>query len=102
MPVTHLPAKERKAQIIDHALREAARVGYLNVTREGIAKSAEISPALVTNYLGTMTKLRRSIMRHAVALEHLPVIAQGLASRDAQALKASAELRARAAASIAG
>lgn len=91
-----LQARERIAQILAAALTCAIEKGYSRVTREDIAKRANIAPTLIPYHMGTMPSLRRDIMREAVRVECLPVIAQGLALRDSHALKAPEELRRRA------
>lgn len=83
-----LEPKVRKDQIMAAALSVAKAAGYQNVTRERIADSAACSPASVSNYFGTMTQMKRAIMRAAVNQKVLPIIAQGLAAKDPQALKA--------------
>lgn len=88
-----LEARERIAQILRAALEIAPRVGYNRMTRDEIARRAKVPPALVTYHLGTMPDLRRQVMREAIRVECLPVIAQGLAVRDRHALKAPDELR---------
>lgn len=93
---TKMQARERIAQILRAALDVAPRVGYSKLTREDIARKANIPASLVSYHLGTMTELRRQIMREAVRTECLPVIAQGLAVGDRQARKAPAELKHRA------
>lgn len=95
-----LPPKERTEQLLDAALRVAARHGLAQTTRAQIAEAAGVSPALVSHHLGTMEAMRRSVMRRAIATETLPVIAEGLLARDKFAMKASPELRQRAIASI--
>jgi AcrR family transcriptional regulator len=93
--------KDRKASILDSALRVAEKIGYQQMTREQIAKQADVSPALVSHYLGTMAEMRRTVMRHACTVKNLPVIAQGLASRDKHALRVPADVREAAGASLA-
>jgi AcrR family transcriptional regulator len=95
-----LEARERLAQILAAALRMASRDGYARITREGIAKAAGVSEALVTYHLGTMPELRRAVMREAIRVECLAVIAQGVASRDRHALKAPRELQQKALAAL--
>jgi len=75
------------------ALNASKRIGYQKVTRHDIALEAGVSDNLVSNYWGTMTQLRRDIMRHAVRTEVLEVIAQGLVAGDSQAGKASLQLK---------
>lgn len=97
---TRLKPSLRKSQILDHALACARKHGYSNVTRKMIADEADISEALVSVYWGTMTQIRRSIMRQAVAVGDAAIVAQGLALRDSYALKAPDTLKAKAAASL--
>lgn len=89
---------DRTRELLAVALRLAAADGWRSLTRESIALAAGVSPGLVSARLGTMEQLRRSVMRAAVTQRCVAVVAQGLAMRDKQALKADAELRALAAA----
>ena len=95
-PQIKLEARERKAQILSAALDLCKTASYARVTREQIAEKAGCPPTLITYHFGTMPSLRRDIMREAVRVGCLPVIAQGLALRDSHALKAPEELRRRA------
>ena len=97
---TKMHPADRIAQILQAALVVASKVGYARLTREDIAKRADVPASLISYHLGTMPALRRKIMREAIRTECLPVVAQGLAIRDRFALKAPAELRARAVASL--
>lgn len=99
-PQTKLDARARKAQILSEALKLAATRGYACLTRDEVAAAAGIASSLVAHHMGTMQAFKRDLMREAVRVECLPVVAQGLACRDPHALKASDELRARAAASL--
>lgn len=96
-----LPPEARGLILLDVALREAKKHGWANLTREQIATAASVSPALVSARLGTMVNLRRDVMRQAVKLGELRVLAEGLAARDPIAMKAPAEMRQRAAAAMA-
>lgn len=89
----HLEKRERIAQILDAALKLAPRVGYNRLTREQIAEEAKVPPTLITYHFGTMVALRRDIMREAVRVKCLPVIAQGIALRDKHAQKVPDEIR---------
>jgi len=97
-----LEARARIAQILAAALELAPSRGYASLTREDIAARAQVPPSLITYHFGTMPDLRRQIMREALRVECLPVIAQGLACRDRRALKAPEELRHRALESLKG
>ena len=98
---TKLDARTRVAQILAAALELAPKVGYQKLTREAVALHLGIPSSLVPYHMGTMAEFRRQIMREALRVECLPVIAQGLAARDRHALKAEPELRARALQSLA-
>jgi AcrR family transcriptional regulator len=90
----------RKSDILEAALVEASESGFNNITRKGIAERAGVSDSLVNKYMGTLSQLRRTVMRQAVKHEHLTIIAQGIVTRNPYALKASDELQARALASF--
>lgn len=100
-PQVKLEARQRVAQILAAALELAPRVGYAKLTRDDVAKRIGVPASLIPYHMGTMSEFRRAVMREAVRVECLPVIAQGLAARDRHALKAAPELRARALQSLA-
>jgi AcrR family transcriptional regulator len=102
-PQIKLEARERVAQILKAALELCSQEAttYNRITRDEIAKKAGIPSSLVAYHCGTMADLRRDIMREAVRVENLAVIAQGLAARDRHALKAPEEVRRRALESLA-
>jgi hypothetical protein len=85
--------RARHDDILDAALRVAEHVGYNRMTRDDIALAAHCSPALVSEVLGTMPALRRSIQRAAIARGIVSIVAQGLALRDPHAMRASQELK---------
>lgn len=95
-----LDPKVREEKILNAALNVAKVLGYANVTREEVAHEAMVSPALISVRLGTMANFRRKLMRYAVRVECLAVIAQGLAARDPHAQKASPELKQKALATL--
>lgn len=97
MKTKRLPPEAREALLIDTALKLAAKHGLSTLTRDQIAEAADVSPGLVSARLGTMVAMRRTVMRQAVARGDVKVVAQGIAMRDPHALKAPAELRAKAA-----
>lgn len=86
----------RRETILDAALVLARRHGYKGLTRDAIAKQAGVAGSTVQYHFGTVAKLQRDIMRHAIKTQDLAVVAQGLVLRDAHALKAPEELRVRA------
>ncbi len=88
--------KARKNEILVHAMHVARKHGYENVRRDHIALRAGVANGLVSKYWGTMTQLKKAIMREAVRTDDVKIIGQGLARRDKQAMKAPEELRQRA------
>ena len=72
---------DRKSEILDAALSLAASRGLAAVTGPKVAEAAGVSRPLVANYWGTMTQLRRAVMRAAVKRECLPVLAEMIATR---------------------
>ncbi len=95
--MSKLEARARAAQILAAAVEAARDHGYTRLTREQVAARIGISASLVPHYIGSAADLRRKVMREAVRVECLAVIAQGLAVRDPHALRAPEELRQRAA-----
>jgi len=93
---------DRRQSILAAALTVAVRDGYLRTTRDAVAIVAGCSPALVSNYFGTMAQMQRAIMGEALRTRNLRVIAQGLAHGDRRASNAPEELREAAAASLTG
>jgi hypothetical protein len=83
-----LPA-DRKIEILKAAVIVAARKnGWSSLTREAVAAEANCVPSLLSSYFGTMPAFRRTLMREAVRVGNLSIIAQGLAAGDPHAIKA--------------
>lgn len=90
----------RREEILKAAIEEAKDSHYLQVTREKIAKRVGVTDSVVNAYFGTMSKLRRDLMRYAVANSCVEIVAQGLANKDPHAQKANDAVRAMAAAML--
>lgn len=97
---TRLDAASRRELILQVAVRLSVRRGYTSITREMIADAADISPASVSHYFGTMDELRAEIMGQAIRAEVLEVVAQGLTAHDERAQAAPEALRRRALAAL--
>lgn len=82
-----LQKRERIASILAASLELAKQYGYQNITRDAIASKARMSTGLVSAHMGTMPALRRAIVREAIRVEYLPVIAQAVAMRDSHVKK---------------
>lgn len=86
--------QERKDQILQAALRVAERPGGWNtLTRLAVAQEAGVSEALPSVYFGTMKNFRRAIMREAIRAGNYKVLAQGVVNHDPVAMKAPADAR---------
>ena len=84
---------DRKAELLQAALRLSVKKGWQNVTHRDVAEAANCSTGLVMYYFRTMPKLHRAVMSEALRAGNVPVLAQGLAAKDPKARKASGELR---------
>lgn len=103
----HQPAAVRREQILQAAVTLAAKDGYPYVKRDDIAEHAGVAAGSVNLHFGTMTQLRRALVRYAVdeankvyadkptrtassvKVSLLRVVAQALAMKDKHAAKAS-------------
>jgi AcrR family transcriptional regulator len=75
----------RRQQILSVAIKMALRDGFNKLTRDGVANEAAVATGTINHSFGTMEKLSRAVMRAAINLEHLPIVAQGLAQGDKDA-----------------
>jgi len=87
----------RKDHILNSAIVIAMEKGYNKITRDDVAETAGVSMGLITYYFETMNQLKRDIMRTAVKRGIVEIVAQGLTNKDRHALKASKELKTKAA-----
>ncbi len=83
----------RSEGIIEAGLRLAKAHGWKSLTRDGVATEAGVSFAMVNVRFGTMTQLKRAVMREAIRRRELKVVAQGYVSDDPTALKIDDELK---------
>jgi AcrR family transcriptional regulator len=88
-----LEADDRRDQILTAALREAEQCGYMRITRQQVAEAAGCANGLVSVYFGTMTQLRRAVIRAAINRRNLKVVLQGIVADDPHAIKAPQELK---------
>lgn len=90
---TRMKPAARKEDILKAALSLAEGYGYTQLTRKQVGAAAGVSGTAVQYHFSTMPKFRRELMRYAVKQRNAVVVAQGLAVRDPQALKADEDLR---------
>lgn len=88
--------KIESSRILDAAVFVAKRDGFNKINRDQIALKAGVSTGVVSQAFGTMIKLKRTVMRHAIHSEIIEIIAVGLGVRDKTAMKAPDELKRRA------
>lgn len=93
-------AKIRRHDLILVAVELAKMYGYSRITRDEIAKKAGVAMGTVTNKLGTMTQVRRAIVRYAIRTEVLSIIAQAVVAADPLVLKIKPGLKKQALASL--
>ena len=86
-----------KERILSAALYLATKHNYQQITRTQIAERVGCAESLVSFHFGTMVALRAVIMRKAIEVGNLIVIAQGLAAGNSVARGCNAALRRRAA-----
>jgi DNA-binding transcriptional regulator YbjK len=84
---------DQYARVFDAAARVAKDKGLHHMTRELIAKEAEVPESLVSYYLGTMKDTRFKLMTAAIDLPDLDLLREGLKQNHPVARSASAELR---------
>lgn len=87
------PSDARREQILTAAVTVAKSVGYNHIQRADIAAQANCATGTVNHYFGTMTQLKRAVMRHAIVERIDEIIMQGIACNDAQVNKLSAEVK---------
>lgn len=91
--MTYKKSAVRVEELLAAGLLLAVSKGYQQVSRADLAQAVGVAEGTVSVHFGTMKQFRRSLMRAAVHQRHLGVVAQGLAMRDHEALKAPADLR---------
>ena len=85
--------KIENAIILKAAIEVAKEDGFDKLSRNAIVEKAGVSAGRVSQAYGTMNKLKRAVMRHAVQHKILEVIAVGLGIQDKTAMKAPAEVK---------
>lgn len=93
---------QNKTVMIEAALARAEKIGFGKLTRNEVADACKCSPALVSLRFGTLDSMKRDIMRAAIRLESLSVVAYALAVGHPICKKITPELKARASAHLSG
>lgn len=83
----------RKNILLCTAIKLSIKVGYRNLTREALAKKAKVSPALINYYFDTIEKLKQEVLKEAIKLEIVEILAQALGVQELQKFKISEDLK---------
>ena len=71
-------SEDRKAELLDVAVRLASKSDYRKLTRREIGIEAEVAQSLVHHYFGTMDALRDEIVHAAVEQSIARIIAYAM------------------------
>lgn len=82
-----------REHILDAAIYVARRSGLRGITRKAVATRAKVANGTVSYHFVTMEKLLDAVMREAVAIAILPLIAEGLTLGHRRARLAPQELK---------
>ncbi len=88
--------KIKKIDLLEVAIKLAEAEGYSNVKRDEIARVAGVAMGTVNYHLGTMSKIKKSIVKHAIKTENLTIMAQAIIAKDPMSSKISDDLRSQA------
>ena len=95
-----LEPKDRKRELVDAGLVACDQVGFAALRREDVARVAGCVSGTISLHFTTWGQYKRALMREAIRRGALRVIAEGLALRDPNALKAPEDVKARARSAI--
>jgi len=80
---------QRRKDILENAAILASDMGLMNIRREHISERMGIADGLIAKPFGSMHKLRVALVVYAVENKILPIVAEGLSSRDESIKKAA-------------
>lgn len=86
-----------KDKILDAAMKIATRIGYKNVTRDGLAEHMGVASGTITFHIGNMRKLRREMIEKSIQDENVKIFTEALVDAHPLALAAPQHLKNRAA-----
>jgi AcrR family transcriptional regulator len=87
------PADVRREEILDTAYEIAVADGLASVSGTQIARRLNVSRGTVTYHVKSMKTLKCDVMKRAVRLRALGLIAQGLVVHNPVAVRAPVDLR---------
>lgn len=83
----------RRELILEAAIALAKKEGYHRITRDAVARRAEISSALIATYYPRMVHLKTAVLDAAIDREIVEIVAQGLSLGVPRALRIGEGLR---------
>lgn len=90
-----------KERILDMAYSMAVNEGFNSLKRDDVAAKAGVALGTINHHFKTIDNLRTEVMKRAVEMEDLRLIAQGIACDNEVAQSAPHELRVKALSSLA-
>lgn len=86
--------ENRDARILEAAVKLAKQDSYQWIRREDVAREAGVSGGSINRVFGTMADLKRAVIRHAIEVGELSIVAEALGARHPIALdECPADLR---------
>lgn len=82
-----------RCAILESAYQLAQREGWSNFKRDDVAEHAGVATGSVSHHFRTMDGLRNAVMRKAVQMGCLSIVADGLAARNEYAQQAPEGLK---------
>lgn len=86
----------RKGEIIEAGLKLAEEIGVMNINRTNVGKRADVAAPTISYHFGTADQMRRAVMRHALKVKNLKVLADVIVAKDAFAEKIPSAVKAEA------
>lgn len=68
----------RKQIIFNPTIELAKTKGYRNITRKDIAEFSSSAQGLISHYFGTISNLRREVLKEAIDKEIMPILVDTL------------------------
>ena len=90
-------ALTRKERLLAEGAKFAKSHGYRTMTILDITRAAGVSYSVVNLYFGSIKKFKRAIMKYAIEIEDLDILAEGLTAKDGSLGIIPPDLRRRAA-----
>lgn len=74
--------KKRRDLIIESSIELSKDIGYLNITRDLVAKKCGVSYSLISRYFNPFQSLKKIIVKKAVEKEILEILSQCILTKE--------------------